>query len=130
MTGSRAFAFGQGVFSTKRWPTTLRGSMVVAMVEAVVHGAGVQVIGTDGEPIGGGGPPQFGALDPVGEDQVAEQATSFVIREGRAPAATARWWSMRARWAIGGFALGDPVSIVSTTAGSPRNTSSSGSRFR
>ncbi|MDQ3450091.1 MAG: ABC transporter permease [Actinomycetota bacterium] len=113
VSGDSEFAFGQGVYFDQSVADDIAGVAGVARVEPALTVEGVQVIGPDGEPIGGGGPPQFGASVPSAEDQVA---TSFLLREGRAPVGAGEVVIDGSTVRAGEFELGDTVQIVSPTA--------------
>ena len=113
VTGDSEFAFGQGVFFEESVADDVAAVDGVARVEASLTVPGVQVIGTDGEPIGGGGPPQFGASIPDEDDTVA---TSFVLREGRSPQGSGEVVLDASTFRAGEFELGDAINIISPTS--------------
>lgn len=112
VSGDSEFSFGQGVYFDESVAADIAAVSGVAKVEPGLQSIGVQVIGQDGEPIGGGGVPQFGAYLPAGGDEVS---SAFTVREGRSPAGPDEVVLDAATASTGGYELGDPVQISAPT---------------
>lgn len=113
VSGDTAFAFGQGVYFDESVADDIAGVDGVAQVEPGLQAIGVQVIGQDGEPIGGGGPPQIGAyMPPEGE----EVSSAFTLRQGRAPAGANDVVLDAGTASTGEYELGDQVLVSSPSA--------------
>ena len=82
----------------------------VAVATGDVQVLGVAVLGTDGEPVGGNGPPQLGFSFPEYPDD--PQLSGIAIVEGRAPTAEDEV-AVDVRTAErGGFGVGDRIDVV------------------
>lgn len=112
VTNDSEFAFGQGVYFDESVVVDVAEVDGVDAAVASLTGFGVQIIGPDGEAIGGMGPPQFGAFLPSDESING----GFAIREGRAPTGPTEVVIDAASAADGEFAVGDLVPIVSQTS--------------
>lgn len=111
VSGDSEFSFGQ-VYFDESVADDVSDVEGVAKVEPGLQAPGVQVFDADGEPIGGGGPPQLGAyMPPEGE----EVSASFTLRDGRAPGAPDEVVLDAGTASSGDFAVGDTVQIASST---------------
>jgi putative ABC transport system permease protein len=110
VTGDSEFTFsGTGIYFDQSLVDDIAAVDGVERVIPSVDGIGTQILDPDGEPIGGGGPPQLSGYVP--EDLAG--AGGIVMREGRAPAGGDEV-AIDARSAeAGGYAVGDTVPIVS-----------------
>ncbi len=109
ITNDSEFAFGQGVYFDEAVVETVAAVDGVASIEPAVDGFGVEIFDKEGEPIGGGGPPQFSGYIP----ETIEFAGGFVMREGRVPAAPDEVVIDANSAEEGAFAIGDTVTITS-----------------
>lgn len=82
----------------------------VAVATGDVQVLGVSLIDGEGEPIGGGGPPQFGFSFPEYPDD--PRLSGLTVVEGRAPAAPEEIVIDLQTAERGGFAVGDTVTVV------------------
>jgi len=112
VSGDSEFAFGQGTYFDEAIVDDIAAVDGVAAAVPSLTGFGVQIIGPDGEAIGGMGPPQFGAYLPTDESVDG----GFVVREGRAPAGPNDVVIDAASAEDGEYVVGDLVPIVSQTA--------------
>lgn len=111
VTSDSEFTFGEGVYFDASIVDDIAAVDGVEAVEASLQGFGVQVIGRDGEPVGGGGPPQFGAYLPESIDQ----AGGFTLREGRVPTGPDEMAMDAATARTAEYSVGDVVAVVSPT---------------
>ncbi len=110
VSGQSDLQFGEGVFLPQDDVEALASVEGVESIEPYVQGFGVVVLDKEGEPIGGQGPPQFGA----NFDSEAESG-GFVLREGSLPSGPTEVVVDAQSVETAGFALGDTVQIVSPT---------------
>jgi putative ABC transport system permease protein len=82
----------------------------VAVATGDIQVLGVAVLGTDGTPIGGNGPPQLGFSFPEYPDD--PQLSGISLVEGRAPTAAGEIVVDVSTAERGGFGVGDTVSVV------------------
>ncbi|HEY5727559.1 MAG TPA: ABC transporter permease, partial [Acidimicrobiia bacterium] len=83
VTGDSEFTLsGTGIYFDESLVDDIAAVDGVERVIPSVDGIGTQILDSDGEPIGGGGPPQLSGYVP--EDLAG--AGGIVMREGRAPA--------------------------------------------
>ena len=110
VTGDSEFTLsGTGIYFDESLVDDIAAVDGVERVIPSIDGIGTQILDPDGEPIGGGGPPQLSGYLP--EDLAG--AGGIVMREGRAPAGGDEV-AIDARSAeAGGYAVGDTVPIVS-----------------
>jgi len=113
VSGNSDFTFGQGVYFDESVADDIAAVDGVARVERGLQTFGVEVIGPDGESMGGGGAPQLGAYLPPEADRVA---SAFELREGAAPGGPGEVALDAATAREGEYALGDSVLVSSPTA--------------
>ncbi len=89
---------------------TVQGLPGVGLVTGDVQVQGVALIDAEGEPIGGGGPPQLGVSYPEFPDEA--QLSGVTLVEGRAPGAPEEIAIDETTAEKGGFSIGDTVTVV------------------
>lgn len=110
VSGDSDFTFGgTGIYFDEGLLDDIAAVDGVESVVAGIDGFGTQILDSDGEPIGGMGPPQLSGFLP--EDVGA--AGGFVLRAGRAPTAAGEVVIDAASAEAGGYSVGDTVAIVS-----------------
>jgi putative ABC transport system permease protein len=109
ISGESDFSLGQGVFFEEELVNDVAAVPGVARVEPTVNGFGVQVLDREGEPIGGGGPPQLSDYLPTDLDR----AGGFVLRDGRPPSGPDEMALDANTAELGEYAIGDSVTVVS-----------------
>ena len=103
--------FGEGVYLPEDEVLALSVVEGVERLDPFLQGLGVVVLDREGEPIGGGGPPQF-AFSFMETDA---DAGGFTLREGDYPQGSDEVVIDATTVADSNFALGDSVSIVAPT---------------
>ena len=111
VSGESDFQLGDGVFLPEDEINALADVEGVESVETVLQGFGVIILDKDGEPIGGQGPPQFGA------SLTAESSEGgFELREGSLPVGANQVVLDAQSASTAGYAVGDTVSILTPTS--------------
>ena len=103
--------FGEGIYLPEEEVIALAEVEGVDRLDPFLQGLGVVVLDKDGEPIGGGGPPQF-AFSFMETDA---DTGGFTLREGDYPQGSDEVVIDATTVADNDFAMGDSVSIVAPT---------------
>jgi putative ABC transport system permease protein len=103
--------FGEGIYLPEEEILALAEVEGVDRLDPFLQGLGVVVVDKEGEPIGGGGPPQF-AFSFMETDA---DTGGFTLREGDYPQGSDEVVIDATTVADSNFALGDSVSIVTPT---------------
>lgn len=103
--------FGEGAFLPEETIEAIGSLDNVDEVNPYVQGMGITVLDKEGEPIGGLGPPQFGA----NFEESTEDTGGFTLREGAYPVGPAQVVLDATTVENGEFQIGDSISIVSPT---------------
>ena len=102
--------FGEGGFLPEDAVVGLADVEGVEQVDPFIQGFGVIILDTDGEPLGGQGPPQFGAnLD---RD---DTSGGFTLREGALPSGPTEVVIDALSAETAGFEVGDTIQVISPT---------------
>ncbi|MBA2338635.1 MAG: FtsX-like permease family protein [Acidimicrobiia bacterium] len=110
VSGDSDFTFGgTGIYFDESMLDDIAAVDGVESVVPGIDGFGTQILDPDGEPIGGGGPPQLSGFLP----EEVGTAGGFVLRQGRAPASDGEVVIDAASADTGGYQVGDTVAIVS-----------------
>ena len=107
------FQFGEGVFIDEVEFERIDQVDGVESFETYVQGFGVAILDSEGEPIGGAGPPQFAA-------SLVETSTDvggFSLRDGTYPIGASQMVIDAGSAGIGEYEVGDTVSIVTELEG-------------
>ncbi len=112
VTGDSEFTFGEALYFDDSLVDDVAAVPGVAEIEPSLQGIGVQIIDKEGNPVGGGGPPQFGAYLP----ERIDAAGGFTLREGRVATGGGEVTIDAATARETGYVIGDTVPIVSPTA--------------
>ena len=107
------FSFGQGVYLDESVADDIAAVDGVAAVEPELQAQGVQIIGPDGKPIGGSGPPQIAASMPPEGSAVS---AAFELRDGRTPTGPDEVVLDVATAKAGHYSVGDQIPVASPTA--------------
>ncbi len=113
VSGESEFSMGQGVFFDESVAADVAAVPGVARVDPAIFGMGVQILDSEGETIGGNGPPQMGIGVPSEGDSVS---TGTVLREGRIPSGAGEVAIDAGSARTGEFVMGDEIEIVTPTA--------------
>ena len=107
------FQFGEGVFIDEADLERVDEVEGVESFETFIQGLGVAILDKEGEPIGGSGPPQFGASLVESPNETG----GFSLREGDYPIGGSQIVLDAGSAEIGEYELGDTVTIITDVGG-------------
>ena len=107
------FQFGEGAFIDEAAFQEVDQVDGVESVDRYIQGLGVAILDKEGEPIGGGGPPQFGASLVESPNETG----GFSLREGSYPIGGTQVVLDAGSANTGEYELGDTVSIITEVQG-------------
>jgi putative ABC transport system permease protein len=107
------FQFGEGVFIDESDLDRIDQVEGVESFETYIQGLGVAILDKDGDPIGGQGPPQFGAS----LVESTNETGGFSLREGGYPVGGDQIVLDAGSASVGEYEVGDTVSIVTEVGG-------------
>ncbi|MGI9666790.1 MAG: FtsX-like permease family protein, partial [Acidimicrobiia bacterium] len=113
VTSDSPFSFSQGVYFDESMVDDVAAVDGVAVATATLQGQGVPIIGKDGEVVGPSGPPKFASYIP--SDPSVWGPVTF--REGRPPAGPNETALDVSSAELGGYSIGDTVTVVSNDVG-------------